>query len=152
MTGARLGVDVGGTFTDLVALVEGRLITAKVPTTPRNQARGVMRALEIVEPAVGDVASFAHGSTVATNALLERRGARTALVTTEGFRDVLEIARQNRPSLYDLAQDRPPALVPRELRFTVKERMGPEGEVEPLDEGSLEKAVTALKEAEVEAV
>ena len=78
--------------------------------------------------------------TVATNALLERRGARTALVTTEGFRDVLEIARQNRPSLYDLAQDRPPPLVPRELRFTVEERMGPEGEVEPLDEDEPRRA------------
>jgi N-methylhydantoinase A len=89
---------------------------------------------------------------VATNALLERRGARTALVTTEGFRDVLEIARQNRPSLYDLTRDRPPTLVPRELRFTVKERMGPEGEVEPLDEESLENAVSAIREADVEAV
>src|SRR4029434_10303416 len=124
---ARLGVDVGGTFTDLVALVEGRLITAKVPTTPRNQARGVLAALETVQPGVGAVASFTHGSTVATNALLERRGARTALVTTEGFRDVIEIGRQNRPALYDLTRDRPTALVPRELRFTVRERMGPDG-------------------------
>ena len=124
MREARLGVDVGGTFTDLVALVEGgRLITAKVPTTPRNQARGVVAALEIVQPAAGAVASFAHGSTVATNALLERRGARTALVTTEGFRDVIEIGRQNRPALYDLTRDRPAALVPRALRFTVRERM-----------------------------
>jgi N-methylhydantoinase A len=90
--------------------------------------------------------------TVATNALLERRGARTALVTTEGFRDVLEIARQNRPSLYDLTRDRPPALVPRELRFTVKERMGPEGEISPLDEASVKAAISAIREAEVEAV
>src|SRR3712207_5584358 len=90
--------------------------------------------------------------TVATNALLERRGARTALVTTEGFRDVLEIARQNRPSLYDLSADRPPPLVPRELRFTVAERMGPEGEISALDEESLEAAVSAVREAEVEAV
>jgi N-methylhydantoinase A len=134
MTQARLGVDVGGTFTDLVALVEGGLITAKVPTTPRNQARGVVSALEIVQPAVGAVASLAHGSTVATNALLERRGARTALVTTEGFRDVIEIGRQNRPALYDLTRDRPPALVPRELRFTVRERMGRDGVLVPLDE------------------
>src|SRR3712207_8388064 len=88
--------------------------------------------------------------TVATNALLERRGARTALVTTEGFRDVLEIARQNRPSLYDLTQDRPPTLIPRELRSTVKERMGPEGEISPLDEEGLERAVSVVREAEVE--
>jgi N-methylhydantoinase A len=152
MTQARLGVDVGGTFTDLVALVEGRLITAKVPTTPRNQARGVVAALEIVRPAVGAVASLAHGSTVATNALLERRGARTALVTTEGFRDVIEIGRQNRPALYDLTRDRPPALVPRELRFTVRERMGPDGVLIPLDGESVRAAVDACREAGVEAV
>ena len=104
MTGARLGVDVGGTFTDLVALVDGRLLTAKVPTTPRNQARGVVSALERVRDTVAAAASFAHGSTVATNALLERRGARTALITTAGFRDVVEIGRQNRPALYDLTR------------------------------------------------
>jgi N-methylhydantoinase A len=152
MTAARLGVDVGGTFTDLVALVEGGLITAKVPTTPRNQARGVVAALEIVQPGLGQVASFAHGSTVATNALLERRGARTALVATEGFRDVIEIGRQNRPALYDLTRDRPPPLVPRELRFTVRERMGPDGVLVPLDEESVRAAVAACREAGVEAV
>jgi N-methylhydantoinase A len=152
MPGARLGIDVGGTFTDLVALVEGGLITAKVPTTPRNQARGVVAALESVQPAMGDVASFIHGSTVATNALLERRGARTALVTTSGFRDVIEIGRQNRPALYDLTRDRPAALVPRALRFTVQERMGPDGVLIPLDEGSLRAAVDACREAGVEAV
>jgi N-methylhydantoinase A len=152
VTRARLGVDVGGTFTDLVALVDGRLITAKVPTTPRNQALGVVAALETVRPAVGTVASFAHGSTVATNALLERRGARTALVTTEGFRDVIEIGRQNRPALYDLTRDRPPALVPRELRFTVRERMGPDGVLVPLDGESVRAAVDACREAGVEAV
>ena len=150
--GARLGVDVGGTFTDLVALVEGRLITAKVPTTPRNQAQGVVAALGSVRPAVEDVAGFIHGSTVATNALLERRGARTALVTTEGFRDVIEIGRQNRPALYDLTRDRPAALVPRALRFTVTERMGPEGVLVPLDEASVGAAVDACREAGVEAV
>jgi len=152
MTEARLGVDVGGTFTDLVALVDGRLITAKVPTTPKNQARGVVSALDVVRPALGAVASFAHGSTVATNALLERRGARTALVTTEGFRDVIEIGRQNRPALYDLTRDRPAALVPRELRFTVRERMGRDGVLVPLDEDSVGAAVKACREANVEAV
>ena len=128
------------------------MITAKVPTTPRNQARGVVAALEIVQPAVGAVASFAHGSTVATNALLERRGARTALVTTQGFRDVIEIGRQNRPALYDLTRDRPAALVPRALRFTVRERMGPDGVLVPLDEESVRAAVDACREAGVEAV
>src|SRR5215204_4873159 len=154
MSDTRLGVDVGGTFTDLVALggVNGHVLTAKVPSTPQDQSEGVMNSVRAAEIKVEDVAAFAHGMTVATNALLERRGAKTAIVTTEGFRDVLEISRQDRPSLYDLTQDRPPALVPRELRFTARERMGPDGEVEPLDEDSLEKVAAALKEAEVEAV
>ncbi len=152
MPRARLGVDVGGTFTDLVALVDGGLVTAKVPSTPKDQASGVVHAIEAARTAPGSAASFVHGSTVATNALLERRGARTALVATEGFRDVLEIGRQNRPALYDLTRDRPPALVPRELRFTVRERMGPDGVLVPLDEGSLGAAVDACRAAEVEAV
>nr|MBA2715368.1 hydantoinase/oxoprolinase family protein [Rubrobacteraceae bacterium] len=134
MSSTRLGVDVGGTFTDLVALSEGELITAKVPSTPRDQSEGVMTAIETSDAEPGAVIALAHGMTVATNALLERRGSRTALVTTQGFRDVLEIARQNRPALYDLTYDRPSPLVPRELRFMVDERMGPEGEVEALDE------------------
>ena len=148
----RLGIDVGGTFTDLVALSEGTLVTAKVPSTPRDQSEGVMNAIGAAEVGAASVGALAHGMTVATNALLERRGARMALVTTEGFRDVLEIARQNRASLYDLAMDRPPPLVPRELRFTVKERMGPEGEVAPLAEESLKETVEVLREADVEAV
>src|ERR687886_1656349 len=152
MSKTRLGVDVGGTFTDLMALSEGNLITAKVPSTPKDQSVGVMNAIEASEVKPSAVGALAHGMTVATNALLERRGARTALITTEGFRDVLEIARQDRPSLYDLTQDRPPTLVPRELRFAVKERMGPEGEITPLDEESLEEAISAVEEAEVEAI
>ncbi len=152
MSETRLGVDVGGTFTDLVALSEGGLVTAKVPSTPQDQSAGVMNSIETSEVEPGVVDALAHGMTVATNALLERRGARTALVTTEGFRDVIEIARQNRPSLYDLSQDRPPPLVPRELRFAVKERMGPQGEISALDEESLKEVVSSIKEAEVEAV
>jgi N-methylhydantoinase A len=148
----RLGVDVGGTFTDLVALGDGGILTAKVPSTPSDQSEGVMNAIEASQVEAGALVALAHGMTVATNALLERRGARTALVTTAGFRDVLEIARQNRPALYDLAQDRPPALVPRGLRFTVEERMGPDGELAPLDSASLEAAVAAVEEAQVEAV
>jgi N-methylhydantoinase A len=147
---ARLGVDVGGTFTDLVALVDGRLVTTKVPSTPADQSEGVMASVEAA--GVDEVAAFAHGMTVATNALLERRGAKTALVTTEGFRDLIEIGRQDRAHLYDLTAVRPPALVPRELRFTVRERMGPEGELESLDERSLGEAVQRVREAGVEAV
>src|SRR5215217_4429136 len=108
MSTTRLGVDVGGTFTDLVALSKGELVTAKVPSTPKDQSEGVMNAIDASDVEPASLAALAHGMTVATNALLERNGARTALVTTEGFKDVLEIARQNRPSLYDLTQDRPP--------------------------------------------
>jgi N-methylhydantoinase A len=152
MKSIRLGIDVGGTFTDLVALVDGKVLTAKVASTPCNQSEGVMHSIAAsgVDPTA--VVALAHGTTVATNALLERRGVRTALVTTEGFRDVLEIGRQNRPSLYDLKEDRPAALVPRDLRFTVKERMGPAGVIEPLDTQGLERVVAELARAEVEAV
>src|ERR671930_529733 len=152
MRDVRLGIDVGGTFTDLVALVDGRVATAKVPSTPRDQAEGVMRALAAAGLDAARVGAFAHGTTVATNALLERRGARTALVTTTGFRDVLEIGRQQRPALYDLAAARPPVLVPRELRFTVAERTGPDGVLRPLDQDSLAAAVAAVQDAGVEAV
>jgi N-methylhydantoinase A len=148
----RLGVDVGGTFTDLVALRNGQLVTAKVPSTPRDQSAGALAAFDASGLDARGIAVFAHGMTVATNALLERRGGRTALVTTEGFRDVLEIGRQNRPALYDLARDRPPPLVPRELRFTVRERMGPSGVVVPLDDEELARIVPVLRAAEVEAV
>ena len=148
----RLGADVGGTFTDLVALGGGEVLTAKVPSTPQDQSEGVMNSVRAGDIDANSVAAFAHGMTVATNALLERKGARTAIVTTEGFRDVLEIARQDRPDLYDLTRDRPEPLVPRELRFTVRERMGPDGALEPLDEDSLQEVVGAVKEAGVEAI
>src|SRR5215207_4454426 len=114
---SRVGVDVGGTFTDLVALVDGQLVTAKVPSVPADQSAGVVDAVDAA--GLAGVAALAHGTTVATNALLERRGGRVALVTTEGFRDVIEIGRQNRPDLYDLRAARPAPLVPRDLRFTV---------------------------------
>src|SRR3954469_22104354 len=149
-SGPRLGVDVGGTFTDLVALVDGQLVTGKVPSTPHDQSEGVMHSLEAA--GIDEAAAFAHGMTVATNALLERRGARTALVTTAGFRDVIEIGRQDRAALYAPAERRPEPLVPRELRFCVRERMGPEGELEPLESASLEEVVAALRDADVEAV
>jgi N-methylhydantoinase A len=152
MEGARVGIDVGGTFTDLVAVVDGGIVTAKVPSTPADQSEGVMASLDSAAIQAGDVKALAHGTTVATNTLLERNGARTALVTTEGFRDVIEIARQHRSSLYDLTRHRPPALVPRELRFTVRERMEPRGVLEPVDQASLDEAMEALKEAGPEAV
>jgi N-methylhydantoinase A/oxoprolinase/acetone carboxylase beta subunit len=129
-----VGSDTGGTFTDLVT-ADGRI--AKVPSTPADPGEAVRAGIEAVlggeRPAV-----LAHGTTVATNALLERRGAPTALVTTAGFADVIEIARQDRPSLYDQAADRPQPLVPRRWRYEVTERVGPDGrERTPVDLGSL---------------
>src|SRR3954468_5529750 len=121
-----LGVDVGGTFTDAVLLDDGVVHTAKVTTTPREESAGVMRAIEAVLARAGaaasDVAVFAHGMTVGTNGLLEERGARTALVATRGFADVLEIGRQDRPHLYRLCAPKPAPLVPAELRFEAAAR------------------------------
>jgi len=148
----RVGVDVGGTFTDLVALVDGEVRIAKVPSTPSDQSAGVMTAVAATGVDPASVGAVAHGTTVATNALLERRGARTALLTTEGFRDVIEIARQTRPSLYDLTQRPPEPLVPRELRFTVRERVYPGSEEVPLDEAGLAGVVEELRRADVESV
>ena len=128
----RLGVDTGGTFTDVVTATGA---VAKVPSTPDDPGRAVREGIAAARPegAVGP-STLAHGTTVATNALLERRGARTALVTNAGFADVIEIARQDRPSLYDLWADRPAPLVPRHLRLAVAGRLGPDGvELEPLD-------------------
>ena len=129
-TEAAVGVDVGGTFTDVALLVEGRLVTAKVPTTD-GQSVGVLEGIRKacgdagIDP--GDIEEFVHAMTVSVNALLERNGAKTALVTTAGFRDVLEIGRQDRPSLYDLDAEKPTPLVPRRRRFEVEERATAEG-------------------------
>src|SRR5213594_1569942 len=132
--GAVLGVDVGGTFTDAVLLEGGELRTAKVPTTAR-QEESVVAAARAVGAA--DVERFTHGTTAATNALLERKGARTAFVATAGFEHMLHLRRQNRAHLYRLCLDHPPPLVPLERCFGVRERMGPEGVIESLDLDSL---------------
>jgi len=151
-----LGVDVGGTFTDAVLLDGGAVHTAKVPTTPRRESTGVMRAVEAVLGRAGagaaDVEAFAHGMTVGTNALLEERGARTALVATRGFADVLEIGRQDRPELYRLCAPKPAPLVPPELRFEATERIGPDGIVEPLAEEEPERLAAELEASGVESV
>src|SRR5206468_10375750 len=149
-----LGVDVGGTFTDAV-LFDGRALhTAKAPTTPDDQSRGVLAAveasLERAGAGAGQVEVFAHGMTVGTNALLEERGARTALVATEGFTDVLDVARQNRPELYRLCAPKPAALVPDELRFGARERTGPEGVVDSLADAELDRLTSFARDSEVE--
>ncbi|HTW08623.1 MAG TPA: hydantoinase/oxoprolinase family protein [Acidimicrobiales bacterium] len=148
----RAGVDVGGTFTDLAIVAGPTIRLAKVPSTPQDQSRGVMAALSAARLAGDEVDVLSHGTTVATNALLERRGARTALLTTEGFRDVVEIGRQARPALYDLTRPPPPPLVGREQRFTVRERTGPEGELVPLDQAHLERVIEDIRAGEFEAV
>src|SRR6267378_5834343 len=131
MTGSSVGIDVGGTFTDFVVRApSGRLSSGKVPTTPANPALGVMHGLTTL---VGGapLASVAHGTTIVTNAIVEGRGAVVGLITTRGFRDVLEIARVSRLHLYDLkAAPKPPAPVPRRLRLEVTERVGPDGAIE----------------------
>lgn len=131
---AILGIDVGGTFTDAVLLDDGELRTAKVPTAAR-QEESVVAAARAVGAA--DVERFTHGTTVATNALLERKGARTAFVATAGFEHLLHLRRQNRAHLYRLCDDHPEPLVPLDRCFGVDERIGPDGVVAPLDLGSL---------------
>ncbi len=147
-----LGVDIGGTFTDFV-LVDDRdqVRLHKRLTTPDDPARSFvdgMRELGLAESAV-----IVHGSTIATNALLERRGARTALITTAGFADVIEIGRQNRPDLYALVPGRPAPLVPREWRFEVRERVSAQGEVlQPLDPAAVAPLAARLREQRIESV
>jgi len=152
----RVGVDTGGTFTDFVYEREGRLRVFKVASTPDDPSRAIAEGLR----RVGQEASVAareieivHGTTVGTNALLERKGARVALVTTAGFEDVLEIGRQARPRLYDLEAEKPAPLVPRELRFGVRERVAASGEVlEGLEGEEVERLIERLARARVEAV
>jgi N-methylhydantoinase A len=132
---AILGVDVGGTFTDAVLVEEGRIRTAKVPTAPR-QEESALAAARAVGAGAG-LTRFAHGTTVATNALLERRGARTAYVGNAGFEHLLHLRRQTRAHLYRLCAEHPEPLVPLERCHGVRGRLGPEGELEPLELGSL---------------
>jgi N-methylhydantoinase A len=146
-----VGVDVGGTFTDFVVPANGQLRVHKLATTTDDQSRAIMDGLEELQ--LGAETAVVHGSTVATNALLERRGARTALLTTAGFRDVLEIGRQSRPALYRLSQQRPPALVPAELRYDIAERLDAGGNtITPLDESAVRSMAAQLAAAEVESV
>jgi N-methylhydantoinase A len=129
-----LGVDVGGTFTDAVLLADGELRTAKVPTA-RRQEESVLAAARAVGASA--VERFTHGTTVATNALLERKGARTAFLATAGFEHLLHLRRQDRADLYRLCAAHPEPLVPLERCFGVRERIGPDGVLAPLELGSL---------------
>jgi N-methylhydantoinase A len=151
-----LGVDVGGTFTDAVLAVGDRLVTAKAPTTPDDQSEGVLAAvaaaLERAGADAGEVRAFAHGTTVATNALLEGQGARTAFVATEGFEDVVQLGRQARADLYRLCAAHPAPLVPPQRRVGAPERMGPDGPLRELADAGLRAAVDAVAATEPEAV
>ncbi len=152
-----LGVDVGGTFTDAVLLGEDSAVhTAKVPSTPSDESVAVLEAVRLVLARAGarpqDVARFAHGMTVATNALLEGRTARTALIATAGFTDVIELGRQARAHLYELCLSAPAPLVPAELRFAAPERMAPEGPLWALDPAAARTLVEEIVRAEPEAV
>ncbi len=146
-----LGVDIGGTFTDFVLLRNGELIVHKVLSTPDDPARALLQGM--AELRLAPDGEIIHGSTVATNALLERKGARTALITTRGFADVIEIGRQNRPQLYAFYQTKPAPFVPREWRFEVDERLDYRGEVlRPLDPSTLAPIVDRLRADGVESV
>jgi len=148
--GVRVAVDIGGTFTDLAAVDEttGRLTLAKTDTTPASPDVGAVTALERSGVRPADVSTFVHGTTVVINAITERSGAVTALLTTEGFRDVLEIGRGNRPDLYNMAYRKPRPFVPRRRRFEVSERIDHRGrELTALDEASLEGVAARIVES-----
>ncbi|KAF0107952.1 MAG: N-methylhydantoinase A [Anaerolineaceae bacterium] len=161
MTSLRIGIDIGGTFTDFVVYDPStqRIRTFKLLSTPRDPAEAVLQGLKRIQDESSSIVhgpqsiTVIHGSTVATNALLERKGAPTALVTTRGFRDVLQIGRQNRPALYDFFADPLPPLVPSELRFEVNERVDHEGNIlQALDDAEVDGIAEKLKTKNIKSV
>lgn len=157
-TSYRIGADVGGTFTDVILMDgEGNIWTHKIPSTPPDFEQAVLDAIArlLGDSGIpgGEINDVSHGTTVATNAVLERRGARTALITTRGFRDVLELRRIRAPQMYDLFFDKPEPLVERYLRFEVSERFAANGDVlAPLDEADLKAVISALEKERVESI
>jgi N-methylhydantoinase A len=151
---ATLGVDVGGTFTDFFLMDEASGVTSsyKIASTPDDPSRAILAGLRALAPE-GRLSLLAHGTTVATNALIQRRGGQVALVTTAGFKDLLEIGRQTRPKIYDLKADHPEPLVPRERRFEVAERIGPAGEViVDLADAEIRRATAEVKNSGAQSV
>jgi N-methylhydantoinase A len=149
----RIGIDIGGTFTDFVVYdtANKQVRTFKILSDPSNPAKTVLAGLKSID--FGDHNQIVHGSTVATNALLERKGAKTGLITTDGFKDIIQIGRQNRPSIYDWNKRPEPALVPRESRFEIKERIDYQGKViTPLDLSNLDEVINYLIENKIESV
>lgn len=148
-----VGVDIGGTFTDLVGCIDGKIVTAKTSTTPADPTRGVADSLDLGGCSLRELAEVLHGATIAINTVLERKGAATALVTTKGFRDVYAIGRGNRIEAFNLNFHRPKPLVPRDLTFEITERVRADGRVEiPLADAELDALVEQLREQGVEAV
>ncbi|MBH69159.1 MAG: methylhydantoinase [Rhodospirillaceae bacterium] len=152
-----IGVDVGGTFTDFHAVNSqtGRVFLHKTPSTPDDPSRAILGGLnsllELAGIEVGDIVRLAHGTTVATNALIQRKGSDVAVITTEGFKDLLEIGRQIRPKMYSLKEDFPPPLAPRHMRFEVNERVGSKGQViKPLTREAIERVVRLVSESNPE--
>ena len=146
-----LGVDVGGTFTDFFALNEAtaEVHVGKWPSTPSNPAQAILDGLDKLAAQHGielkETNELAHGTTVGTNALIQRHGGKVALITTRGFRDLLEIGRQTRPHMYDLNKDHPPPLVPRELRLELEERVSAQGAVlTAIDSGQLRQLLQKI--------
>ena len=149
----RVGVDVGGTFTDLIAArPDGTIEIRKVASTPREPSQALVRAIDALGERGDAIDVLVHGTTVATNALLERRGARVALVTTAGFEDLLWLRRQDRPSLYDLARDHPPPLVVRDDVVGALERMGPDGAVLALTDREVSRVTDAVRALGADAI
>jgi len=154
----RIAADIGGTFTDIaVVLEDGSLATHKLPSSPADYADAAIRGVVALAGELGlaphSISEILHGCTIATNVILEQKGARTALITTAGFRDVLELRRVRVPRLYDPLYEKPPPLVPRERRFEVAERIGATGEVVvPLDEGAVERVAKLIAADQVQAV
>ena len=148
-----IGVDIGGTFTDLVGYLDGTLVISKTLTTPANPTLGVAKALDLAQTSIQDLDEFLHGTTIAINTVLERKGDKTALFTTEGFRDVYEIARGNRPDAFDIGFQRAQPLVPRHLRFEARERLDAKGDVlTPLDEAAVRDVARKILDEGISAV
>src|SRR5579862_1094027 len=150
---STVGIDIGGTFTDLVAYHDHSIVTSKTLTVPSEPTEGIADALSLVNCDLAAVDELIHGSTIAINTVLERKGAKTALVTTRGMRDVYAIGRGNRPDAFNLFFHRPQPLVPRELTFELNERMNAAGKVlKPLDEAEVAALARTLESIGVEAV
>ena len=152
---SRLAIDIGGTFTDLVLFDEknGKLESFKSLSTPSDPSVGVLNTINLSGIDISNIDFFVHGGTTVINAITERKGVKTALITTLGFRDVLEIMRGNRPDMYNLKAKKPSPFVERQLRFEINERISSEGEnLVPLDLKALDNIIVSCKQNKVEAI